>query len=204
MPNLILASGSPRRSELLGLLGVRFTVAPADIEFSKGDFRVKGADLKANIFEVAKAAVMVDVRSAMPSPAAEAAVAITLAIGVLKADHMDGVVRDATMLGVARIAPLVTARTETSVAALTRADRRARWQRIAVSSAKRSALFPDVPTTLESGYANSDYNFWIGMSAPAKMPRAILERLNREVRTAVTSPEASKPAGRATDAVCKP
>ena len=60
---------------------------------------------------------------------------------------------------------------------------------LAVSSAKRSALFPDVPTTLESGYANSDYNFWIGMSAPAKMPRAILERLNREVRTAVTSPE---------------
>jgi len=60
---------------------------------------------------------------------------------------------------------------------------------LALSSAKRSALYPDVLTTLELGYPDSDYNFWIGMSAPVKTPRPIVERLNREVRSAVTSPE---------------
>jgi len=58
---------------------------------------------------------------------------------------------------------------------------------LAMSSAKRSALFPDVPTTLELGYPDSDYNFWIGISAPAKTPRAIIERINKETRTAVAS-----------------
>src|SRR5436190_762224 len=36
---------------------------------------------------------------------------------------------------------------------------------LAVGSPKRSALFPDVPTTVEAGYPNSDYNFWIGALA---------------------------------------
>lgn len=60
---------------------------------------------------------------------------------------------------------------------------------IAMSSAKRSALYPDVPTTLELGYANSDYNFWIGMSAPVKTPRAIVDRLNKETQAVVLSQE---------------
>ena len=60
---------------------------------------------------------------------------------------------------------------------------------LALSSAKRAALFPDVPTTLELGYADSDYNYWIGISAPAKTPRAIVERLNQETRAAVASAE---------------
>ena len=36
---------------------------------------------------------------------------------------------------------------------------------------------PDVPTTLEAGFANSDYNYWMGMFVPAKTPRDIVERL---------------------------
>ena len=51
-------------------------------------------------------------------PAAEPAVALTLAQAVLKGDKMDDVVRDAVMLGVAAIQPIVTTRTETTVAAL--------------------------------------------------------------------------------------
>jgi len=51
---------------------------------------------------------------------------------------------------------------------------------LAVSSSKRAAALPDLPTTLEAGYANSDYNFWIGMFAPAHTPRDIVERLNQE------------------------
>jgi 16S rRNA (uracil1498-N3)-methyltransferase len=71
------------------------------------------------------------------SPAPEPRVAITLAQAVLKGDKMDEVVRDAVMIGVTAIQPLVTARTEISLAVLTRSRRRERWERIAVSSAKQ-------------------------------------------------------------------
>ena len=62
---------------------------------------------------------------------------MTLAQAVLKGDKMDAVVRDAVMIGVAAIQPIITERTESSVAALARGRRRERWERIAVSSAKQ-------------------------------------------------------------------
>src|SRR5215470_4289447 len=49
---------------------------------------------------------------------------------------------------------------------------------LAVSSLKRSASLPDVPTTLEAGYPDSDYVFWIGLFAPAATPRDIIARLH--------------------------
>lgn len=52
---------------------------------------------------------------------------------------------------------------------------------LGIELAKRSALFPDVPTTIEAGYPNSDYNFWMGSFMPAKTPSAIVDRLNTEV-----------------------
>jgi tripartite-type tricarboxylate transporter receptor subunit TctC len=52
---------------------------------------------------------------------------------------------------------------------------------LAVSSAKRSPSLPDVQTTLEAGFPNSDYNYWTGMLAPAKTPRAIIDKLHDEV-----------------------
>ena len=67
----------------------------------------------------------------------EARVAVTLAQAVLKGDKMDDVVRDAVMMGVVAIQPLVTARTEIALTALERGHRRERWQRIAVSSSKQ-------------------------------------------------------------------
>jgi tripartite-type tricarboxylate transporter receptor subunit TctC len=60
---------------------------------------------------------------------------------------------------------------------------------LAVGSPKRSALFPDVPTTVEAGYPNSDYNFWIGALVAAKTPRDIVVRLNREFNAAVNLPD---------------
>jgi tripartite-type tricarboxylate transporter receptor subunit TctC len=56
---------------------------------------------------------------------------------------------------------------------------------VGVVSPKRSALVPDVPTTLEAGYPGSDYNFWMGSYLPAKTPRPIVERLNAEVAKAL-------------------
>jgi tripartite-type tricarboxylate transporter receptor subunit TctC len=58
---------------------------------------------------------------------------------------------------------------------------------LAVSTPKRSSTLPDVPTTLELGYANSDYTFWNGLFLPAKTPREIVEKLNQEAQKAATS-----------------
>jgi tripartite-type tricarboxylate transporter receptor subunit TctC len=60
---------------------------------------------------------------------------------------------------------------------------------LAVGSAKRSSVLPDVPTTVEAGVAGSDYNFWIGMLVPAKTPRDIVARLNQETLKALQAPE---------------
>lgn len=60
---------------------------------------------------------------------------------------------------------------------------------LAVGSPKRASALPDVPTTLESGVPGSEFNFWIGMMAPAKTPRDIVNRLHDEVIKALASPE---------------
>ncbi len=58
---------------------------------------------------------------------------------------------------------------------------------LAVGSAKRSAVLPDIPTTVEAGVPNSAYNFWVGMFVPGKTPRAIVARLHDEVIRAIDS-----------------
>ncbi|HSV45933.1 MAG TPA: tripartite tricarboxylate transporter substrate binding protein, partial [Ramlibacter sp.] len=60
---------------------------------------------------------------------------------------------------------------------------------LAVGSPKRAAALPNVPTTTEAGVPGSEFNFWIGMMAPAKTPRDIVERLNAEVIKALNTPE---------------
>jgi tripartite-type tricarboxylate transporter receptor subunit TctC len=60
-----------------------------------------------------------------------------------------------------------------------------------VSGPKRTALMPQLPTTVEAGYPNSDYNFWVGALVPAKTPKDVVERLHREFNTLVQSPEIS-------------
>lgn len=59
---------------------------------------------------------------------------------------------------------------------------------LAVSSKTRAAALPDVPTTLEAGYANSDYTFWIGVFAPAKTPKPIVDTLNAALVKSVKTP----------------
>jgi tripartite-type tricarboxylate transporter receptor subunit TctC len=61
-------------------------------------------------------------------------------------------------------------------------------QALAVASAKRGITLPDVPTTTEAGFANSDYEFWVGAFAPAATPRAVVDRLNQEIRKALETP----------------
>jgi tripartite-type tricarboxylate transporter receptor subunit TctC len=59
---------------------------------------------------------------------------------------------------------------------------------LAVTTPKRTPALPDVPTSLEAGYANSDYTFWLGMFLPSKTPREIVERMHQEVQKTLSAP----------------
>ena len=60
---------------------------------------------------------------------------------------------------------------------------------LAVNTPARLPAIPDVPTLSESGFANADYSFWVAIFAPAKTPRAIVDRLAIETRKAIAEPK---------------
>jgi tripartite-type tricarboxylate transporter receptor subunit TctC len=60
---------------------------------------------------------------------------------------------------------------------------------LAMGSPKRSALLPDVPTTVEAGYPDSDYNFWVGALVSSRTPKYIVDRLHKEITAAVNDPD---------------
>ena len=59
---------------------------------------------------------------------------------------------------------------------------------LAVCTRKRSSALPEVPTTIESGYPDSDYTYWNGMLVPAKTPRPIVDRLHAETQKLLRLP----------------
>ena len=63
---------------------------------------------------------------------------------------------------------------------------------IAVTSTKRSAAAPDIPTIAESGVPGYEHEPWNGMFGPAGIPKAVLARINAEVVRVLNSPEAKK------------
>jgi len=58
--------------------------------------------------------------------------------------------------------------------------RAGRLRALAVSSAKRSAALPDVPTIAESGYPGFESSGWLGFAFPAKTPKSIVDRMHKE------------------------
>src|SRR5262249_34227563 len=58
---------------------------------------------------------------------------------------------------------------------------------LAVTSPKRSPLLPDVPTVAESGLAGFEVMLNYGLLAPAGTPKAIVDRINQAMRTAIAS-----------------
>lgn len=60
---------------------------------------------------------------------------------------------------------------------------------LATTGAKRAELMPDVPTVAEQGYAGYEAINWYAFVAPAKTPRDIIDRLNRELRSAMATPQ---------------
>ncbi|WP_084246563.1 Bug family tripartite tricarboxylate transporter substrate binding protein [Rhodoplanes sp. Z2-YC6860] len=59
---------------------------------------------------------------------------------------------------------------------------------LAVSSPRRAEALPEIPTTLESGYPDSDYTFWMGVFMPAKTPPDIVAKFHQEMVKALDAP----------------
>jgi tripartite-type tricarboxylate transporter receptor subunit TctC len=60
---------------------------------------------------------------------------------------------------------------------------------LAVTSAQRNPSFPDWPTAIEAGIPGFVESIWIGMAAPAGVPRATIDRMSMEVAKALKLPE---------------
>jgi tripartite-type tricarboxylate transporter receptor subunit TctC len=67
--------------------------------------------------------------------------------------------------------------------------RTGRMKGIAVTSAARSKTFPDLPTVAESGVPGYEVTAWFGLFAPARLPPAIVVKLNAEAKNAMRNPE---------------
>jgi tripartite-type tricarboxylate transporter receptor subunit TctC len=67
-----------------------------------------------------------------------------------------------------------------------------RLRALAVTSAQRLPVLPDVPTMQESGVPNFDVTSWYGLMAPAGTPAAILDKINADMHTALRAPEVEK------------
>jgi tripartite-type tricarboxylate transporter receptor subunit TctC len=60
---------------------------------------------------------------------------------------------------------------------------------LAVSTAKRSAMFPNVPTVAEAGVPGFDYDQWYGLLASAKTPRPVIRTVNKEMVRVLNLPD---------------
>ena len=60
---------------------------------------------------------------------------------------------------------------------------------LGMGSSKRSAALPDLPTTVEQGVPESNYDFWVGMFVPSGTPREIVDKLYAETAKVLAKPE---------------
>lgn len=157
---------------------IRETSLPADeathltrvLRLETGDhiavFDGRGHEFRAQVTSTAKRKVSIELLEPIV-PAAEARVPITLVQAVLKGDKMDAVVRDATMMGVAAIEPVVTERT---IARVPRADND-RWMRVSIASAKqcRRAVIPVIssPRPFEEWLRSSGHGLRLILVEPS-------------------------------------
>ena len=71
----------------------------------------------------------------------------------------------------------------------------AKLKALGIAGEKRSALLPDVPTLAEQGIANVNMSQWYAMFAPAKTPKAVIDRLNREMNSVLADKAVQKKIG---------
>lgn len=67
---------------------------------------------------------------------------------------------------------------------------------LAVGGSKRAVALPDVPTTVEAGFANSDFDFWVGAFVPKQTPRDLVATIHRETVAAIGSPAVKERLGK--------
>ena len=76
-----------------------------------------------------------------------------------------------------------------SMPALLQNTRAGKVRPLAVGSAARSPALPDVPSAAEQGYPGFEAALWLGIMGPANMPKAVVERLHKEISSIVATPE---------------
>ena len=80
----------------------------------------------------------------------------------------------------------------TSLASAAQFVREGKIRGIATTGAKRARMLPDVPTVAEQGYPGFESTSWLGMLTPAKVPRAIIDRLNKEIVSILGTPDVQR------------
>ena len=155
-------------------------------------FDGRGREWDATVDRVTKHTVAVTLQGAIV-PRRESAVRLTLAIAVLKGDKMDDVIRDAVMLGVIAVQPLVTTRTEVSATTIQRSRRVERWRRVAVSSTKQCgrAVVPSIREAAELAAALDDDTTRVMLVEPSVdvMSRPLAELPTTSAATLIVGPE---------------
>jgi 16S rRNA (uracil1498-N3)-methyltransferase len=137
-------------------------------------FDGRGHECAARVDQIGPNTTTLTILHAIPSPPPPP-VSVVLVQAVLKGDKMDDVVRDATMVGVAAIVPLVTERSLVSVSTLTKGRAVDRWTRVAIASAKQCgrAHLPgiDQPLSFDAWLTTPFEGQRLMFAEPASEPR---------------------------------
>jgi 16S rRNA (uracil1498-N3)-methyltransferase len=177
-------------------------------------FDGRGVEYRATVAQASRGAVTLTLLERIV-PAVEPAVPLALASGRAKA--MDDVVRDATMMGIARIAPIVTSHVTVKESVIAGGRALDRWRRVAVASAKqcRRATVPAIaePLRFNDWLRKSEEEWRLMLVEPSAMRvgegdmRPLLERSRPSSVALLVGPEggwSAEERRRAEDAGCLP
>jgi 16S rRNA (uracil1498-N3)-methyltransferase len=179
-------------------------------------FDGRGLEFRAEVARASRTEVTLTLVAPV-TPAAEPVVRLALAQAVLKAEAMDDVVRDATMMGVSRIDPITTSHVAVKTRRISSGRATERWRRIAVASAKqcRRATIPIVtePQRFDDWLRTPDDQWRLILVEPAVAQgeeadlRALLDRPRPSSAALIVGPEggwSAEERNRAVAAGCVP
>lgn len=146
--------------------------AGADVAVFDG----RGREWRGRVSSAGRRTVTIDLADAV-TPASEPRVRVTLGMALLKGDQMDAVVRDATALGAAAIAPIVSAHVTVPTRAWKGDAARDRWRRVAIAAAKQSrrAVVPEIApvSTLDAAAVTAGEALLVMCVEPARAAKTL-------------------------------